>query len=202
MATITAYALSSNEGANYQIAVAGAVKRRIKSKLDEEWGETSSPFSPKLYKGKEEDQLKVRFATCIAGLEHMTKIGATAADRTFLWLVDSEVVELLNKNSPMTLIDTLKTRNMDHETATEIATRIYTLKTELGCRIGFQQTKDKRNRYIDTANQMLANQSAPKIPEWETALAKARRKQEIAVMQQQLQELESMQDDEHPQKDQ
>lgn len=192
MATITAYSLSTFDNNNLSIAVTGNCKRKIKSKIDSDEGEQSTPIQPKLVKDKCKDQIIGRLMTVVVGLEHMKKIGANSADRTYLWLLDKEVVALVNQTTPLSLIEHLKTMNIDEQIAEALVANIHSLKIELGTRIGYQDMKDKRNRFVDAANQMLAQQSAPKIPEWQDALHKAKKKAEIAQMRSQLEQMESI----------
>lgn len=189
MATATIYPLCSFDKDNYSIAITGNIKIKVKSQLDDDVGESQNIIQPKLIKAKTHNKVIGRLMTIIAGLEHLKKLKVSSADRSYIWTVDREIVELINRNSPLSMISTLAGMEIDEEDATQLVGHLYGYKNELGTRIGFQD-ETKTNRYIDTAKKMLAEQSAPKIPEWSVALEKAKRKAQMETLKHDLEIME------------
>ena len=189
MATLTIYSLSSQEDdKNYTVAITGNVKKQVISKIDGAVGEESSPVSPIKKTIKTEDKVKARFETVLLGLQHMVKLQATAGDRCFYWGIDKDVIELINTNSPLSLINKMKSMGVDENEAPAIVQKIYDIKIKLGVRLGFQDPT-KRNRFVDTAKQMLAMESAPDVPEFEEAMSRARAQANKSVQKQELEQL-------------
>jgi hypothetical protein len=191
MATCTIYPLCSFDKDNYSIAITGNIKIKVRSQLDNDVGESQKIITPKLVKGKTDNKVLGRLLTIITGLEYMKRLKVSSADRSYLWTIDRETVDLINKNSPLTMIETLKGMDIPEETATQLSGKLYGMKMELGTRIGYQD-KTKTNRFIDMAQKMLAEQSAPAIPDWSEALEKAKRKAQMETIKTELNAMEEM----------
>lgn len=188
MATATIYALSTFDKDKLSIAITGTIKVKVKSQLDDDVGESNRLITPKLVNLRTDNKVIGRLLTIIAGLEHLKKLKVSTADRSYIWTIDRDTVDLINKNTASSLIESLKGMDVEEDLATTIVGQLYGFKIELGTRIGYQD-KTKPNRYVDQATKMLAENGAPKIPEWSEALEKARRqaqmdtiKNEITIM--------------------
>lgn len=188
MATLTCYSIATQEDEkNYNVAITGQIKKQVISKIDGAVGEEMTPFSPVKKTIKTEDKVKARFETVLLGLQHMIKLQATAGDRCYYWGLDKDVIELINTNTPNSLIAQMKKMGVDENEAPAIVQKIYDIKTKLGVRLGFQDP-NKRNRFVDTAKSMLSNESAPKVPSFEQAMANARARTK-STFKQELDEL-------------
>jgi hypothetical protein len=193
MASIVIYPQISVDNENYSIALTGNIKLAVKSKLDNAVGETQKPIQPKLIKGKSTNKVLSRLVCILSGLDHIKQIGGTAADRTYLYSIDKEVVDLINKHTPTSMIEYLQTCELEEAIAIELSGKIYSIKQELGTRIGFQDSKIN-NKFIDIGKTMLAQQSAPKIPDWQTALQKAQEEANKHQIQNNIKELDMLED--------
>lgn len=190
MAICTIYGLSTLEKGTLEVAVTGNVKKKVKSKLDDDWGEEMHPMTPKLHKSNTTDKLDARLECVLVTLQHLQKIGCTSADRNFAWFIDKDVVELLNKHTPVEIIN-----KVGNDAIASVVKKIFDLKMSMGTRIGFQDPT-KRNRFIDQAKGMLAMAQAPAIPEWEHALSTARRKTQLAQVRNELEAMDKAQQQE------
>lgn len=185
MATATIYALSTFDKNNLSIAITGNIKIKVKSQLDDDVGESNKMIEPKLVNVKTDNKIVGRLVTIIAGLEHLRKMKVSTADRSYIWTIDRDTVDLINKNTPSSLIESLKGMDVDEELATQLVGQLYGFKIELGTRIGYQD-KTKPNRYVDQATKMLAERSAPKIPEWSEALQKAKKQAQMDTIKNEI----------------
>jgi len=192
MATATIYTLCSFDNEDYSVAITGNIKIRTKSELDDDVGVSQRIVTPKLVKGKTDNKVVGRLVTIITGFEYLKKLKVSSADRSYIWTIDRELAELINKNSPLTLIETLKGMEIPEDMATQLAGKIYGYKMELGTRVGYHDKTRNSNRFIDMAQKMLAEQSAPKIPDWSEALQKARQKAQMESLKDELNVMEQI----------
>tara|TARA_R100001443_G_scaffold20616_3_gene32680 strand:- start:1762 stop:2373 length:612 start_codon:yes stop_codon:yes gene_type:complete len=197
MATATIYTLCTFDKNDYSVAITGNIKIKTKSQLDDDVGVSQRIITPKLVTGKTDNKVVGRLLTIITGFEYLKKLTVSSADRSYIWSIDKDLVELINKNSPLTLIETLKGMDIPEEMATHLAGKLYGYKMELGTRVAYHDKTKSTNRFVDMAQKMLAEQSAPAIPDWSEALEKAKRKAQMESMKNELSAMEQIQQDDN-----
>jgi len=140
MATITLYSVSNITEKKLSHQVTGQIKKQIKSKLDDSLGEIADAIRPK---GNEVDHTDNpalhRLNTVKDTIQYAKDLGASRADRVFVWSTDKSVVETINGNTAE---------------LQQIAPELVELKAELGVRVGYQDP-EKKNKFVEHAHELL-----------------------------------------------
>lgn len=140
MATITLYSVSNITEKQLSHQITGQIKKQIKSKLDDSVGEIADAVRPKGNQvNHTENPALHRLNTVKDTIQYAKDLGATRADRVFVWSTDKSVVDSINGNS------------VDLHT---IAPELVELKTELGVRVGYQDP-EKKNKFVELAHELL-----------------------------------------------
>lgn len=140
MATITLYSVSNITEKKLSHQITGQIKKQIKSKLDDSIGEIADAVRPK---GKEVDHTDNtalhRLNTVKDAIQYAKDLGASRADRVFVWSTDKSVVDTINGN----------TTDLQ-----SVAPELVELKAELGVRVGYQDP-EKKNKFVELAHELL-----------------------------------------------
>jgi len=140
MATITLYSVSNITEKQLSHQITGQIKKQIKSKLDDSIGEIADAVRPKSNKANHTDNPALhRLNTVKDTIQYAKDLGATRADRVFVWSTDKSVVDTINGNSA---------------DLQSIAPELVELKAELGVRVGYQDPQ-KKNKFVEHAHELL-----------------------------------------------
>jgi hypothetical protein len=140
MATITLYSVSNITEKKLSHQITGQIKKQIKSKLDDSIGEIADAIRPKGNEVEHTDNPALhRLNTIKHTIEYAKELGASRADRVFVWSTDKGVVETVNGNSAE---------------LQKVAPELVDIKTELGVRVGYQDP-EKKNKFVEHAHELL-----------------------------------------------
>ena len=140
MATITLYSVAKVNEKNINHFITGQIKKQIKSKLDDSIGEIADAVRPKANTIDLKDNPAIaRLQTIHDTIQYAKDLGASRADRVFVWSTDRGVVDTINNNGAE---------------LQQIYSDLIEAKTDLGVRVGYQDPT-KKNKFVDHANKEL-----------------------------------------------